>query len=59
MYYFISLQVCSIRAKLNLKSIKGIYDVKTFKKFMKTHKNVIVIFSKDGMYCEGLYFLLH
>jgi len=41
------MQVFSVSAKLNLKNINGIYDVKTFKKFLKTHKNVVAIFSKN------------
>ena len=55
MMFMFVFQVLSLEAKLSLKNIEGIYDVKTFKKFLKTHKNVIVIFSKNGMYHYSKY----
>eukprot|EP00794_Sanderia_malayensis_P003727 gene3727-4248_t len=39
--------IICLEGKLNLKSIHGVYETKAFKKVLKTHTNVLVVFSKD------------
>ena len=50
-------QITFIDCKINLKSIIQVENIKSYKKVLKTNKNVLTLYSKDGMFF--LFFVFH